>query len=128
MCRVRVVLVDDSPAFVASARRSLALESGADVVGWAFTADEAVAVAQAERPDLVLADLRMPGSDGLELTRRLKQLVPAPRVVIVTLYEEWEHRAAAAEAGADGFIRKADFDGAVRNLVQEMRAKRCPCT
>lgn len=128
MCRVRILLVDDSPAFVASARRALALETGADVIGWAFSADEAMAIAKAERPDLVLVDLRMPGTDGLEVTRRLKALDPDLKIVIVTLYDDWEHRNAAVEAGADGFVRKADFDDGVRALVQEMRRGGCPCT
>lgn len=128
MCRVRILLVDDSPAFVASARRALALETGADVIGWAFSADEAVALTKAEQPNLALVDLRMPGTDGLEVTRRLKALDPQIRVVIVTLYDDWEHRHAAVEAGADGFVRKADFDDGVRKLVQEMRDGGCACT
>ncbi len=128
MCRVRILLVDDSPAFVASARRALALETGADVVGWAFSADEAIAAAKAERPGLVLVDLRMPGTDGLEVTRRLKALDPDMKVVIVTRYDDWEHRNAAVEAGADGFVRKADFDDGVRRLVQGMRQDGCSCT
>jgi len=128
MCRVRILLVDDSPAFVASARRALALETGADVIGWAFSADEAVALAKADQPNLALVDLRMPGTDGLEVTRRLKALDPQIRVVIVTLYDDWEHRTAAVEAGADGFVRKADFDDGVRKLVQEMRDGGCACT
>ncbi|MGH7674805.1 MAG: response regulator [Gemmatimonadales bacterium] len=123
------MLVDDSPAFVASARRALALETGADVIGWAFSAEEAVALTTAERPNLALVDLRMPGTDGLEVTRRLKVLDPALKVVIVTLYDDWEHRHAAVEAGADGFVRKADFDDGVRKMVQEMRQDGgCPCT
>lgn len=128
MCRVRILLVDDSPAFVASARRALALDTGADVIGWAFSADEAVALAQADQPNLALVDLRMPGTDGLEVTRRLKALDPQIRVVIVTLYDDREHRHAAVEAGADGFVRKADFDDGVRKLVQEMRQDGCACT
>ena len=128
MCRVRILLVDDSPAFVASARRALALETGADVIGWAFSADEAVALTQVDQPNLALVDLRMPGTDGLEVTRRLKALDPQIRVVIVTLYDDWEHRNAAVEAGADGFVRKADFDDGVRKLVQEMRDGGCACT
>jgi DNA-binding NarL/FixJ family response regulator len=106
---VRVLLVDDSPEFVRSAIRLLSADPRLEILGVATTGGDAVTHAARTRPDVVLMDLRLPGIDGLEATRRIKRLPDAPKVVITTLHDNAEYHAAAAAVGADGFVPKTAF-------------------
>lgn len=72
------------------------------------------------RPDVVLADLAMPGMNGLELTRRIKAQRDPPRVVVLTLHDEPEYRTAAARAGADGFVAKDHWTNDLPGVLAEM--------
>jgi len=105
----RLLLVDDSAEFLESAEYFLRKQNNVEVVGRAldgdFVLDEVLRLA----PDLVLMDIAMPGLSGLEVTRRLKARPFPPVVVLVTLYDAPEYRAAALAVGADGFVSKADF-------------------
>lgn len=103
---VRVLIVDDSEHFVRAARRALSLEDGIQVVGTAASAEEAVESARRLAPDVVLMDMSMPGTNGLEATRAVKAIEPAPAVIILTAHEVESYEAAAARAGADGVIGK----------------------
>ena len=99
-----VLIVDDSPQFRALIRTVVA--DLADAVHECADGDEAVAAYGAQRPDWVLMDLRMARVGGLEATRRLVAADLTARVVIVTDYDDVHWRAAAAEAGAYGFVSK----------------------
>jgi two-component system chemotaxis response regulator CheY len=107
---LRLLLVDDSPLFLDSAVQLLSRDPEIEIVGRAFSGEEALTRVAALQPDLVLMDIAMPGMGGLEATRQIKALPKPPRVVILTLYDNPEYRAAAERAGADGFICKSDFD------------------
>ncbi|SCF49109.1 two component transcriptional regulator, LuxR family [Micromonospora matsumotoense] len=103
---VRVVLVDDQP-LIRSALRILIVDSGdLTTVGEAGTGDEAVAVVSQTRPDVVVMDIRMPGMDGIEATRRVMAGPDAPRVLILTTFDDDEYVYAALRAGASGFLVK----------------------
>ncbi len=106
---IRILLTDDSPIFLKSASSFLAAEPQLRVVGQARSGEEGLRLVTALRPDLVLMDFEMPGMNGLEATRRIKESPDAPRVLIVTLYDNPTYRAAAEAVGADGFVSKADF-------------------
>lgn len=103
---VRVVIVDDSEHFVRAAKRALALESGIEVVGSAESAEKAVEAVRRLAPDVVLMDMSMPGSNGLDATRAVKAMEPAPRVIILTAHETEAYQAAAERAGADAVVGK----------------------
>jgi CheY-like chemotaxis protein len=106
---MKVLLVDDSPHFIRAATRFLSeLESGVGVQTAGSGADAVQAVLR-DRPDLVLMDINMPGMSGLAAVRRIKALEPDIRVVIVSLNESDDFRAAAEAAGADGYIAKRHF-------------------
>jgi len=99
-----VLIVDDSPPFRALFKSVLA--GLADDVTECADGDEAVAAYAARRPDWVLMDLQMARVGGLEATRRLLAADPTARVLIVTDYDDGHWRAAAADAGACGYVVK----------------------
>jgi len=104
---VRVLVVDDTEHVRTMLADMLSLD-GFDVVGQAWDADSAVAVATQCRPDIAIMDLRLPGIDGIEATRRLRQACPATSVILYTAYLTEEIQAAAADAGASHCLRKTD--------------------
>jgi DNA-binding NarL/FixJ family response regulator len=115
---IRVVLVDDQ-ALVRTGFRMILDETGdIDVVGEAGDGAAGVEVARQTKPDVVLVDVRMPGMDGIEATRRLRALAPAPRVIILTTFDLDEYVFDGLHAGASGFLLKdtlaADLISAVR--------------
>jgi DNA-binding NarL/FixJ family response regulator len=107
MPKVRLLLVDDSQEFLDSIHRLLALYPDLEVVGAALSGVQALALVPRLRPDLVVLDLAMPGMNGLETARRLKGLIPAPRIIILTLHDDPAYEQAALAVGADGFVSKA---------------------
>lgn len=105
---VRILVVDDHPIVRAGIAGLLATEPDFEVVGEAASGEEALALAAAARPDVVLMDLRMPGIGGVEATRRLVHGSDAPpRVLVFTTYEEDDQILSAIEAGANGYLVKA---------------------
>ena len=105
----RVALVDDQSLLRAGLRALLDAEDGIEVVGEAGDGDAAVALARERRPDVVLMDVRMPGVDGLEATRRIAgdAELAAVRVVVLTTFELDEYVFEALRAGAAGFLLKS---------------------
>jgi DNA-binding NarL/FixJ family response regulator len=123
MAPLRVLLVDDSAEFLESAARFLTMYQDLILVGSASSGCDAIARAAELKPDLVLIDLAMPGLNGLETTRLLKARAEAPRVVIMTLYDNTEYRAAAREAAADGFIAKSAMRSQLFPMIASLFAK-----
>jgi DNA-binding NarL/FixJ family response regulator len=120
---IRVVLADDQPLVRAGFRMLLDAEDDIEVVGEADDGEAALALVVAERPDVVLMDIRMPGVDGLEALRRITAdpgLV-AVRVLVLTTFELDEYVFEAVRAGASGFLVKhtqpADLVRAVREVA-----------
>jgi DNA-binding NarL/FixJ family response regulator len=117
---LRVLLVDDNQAFRDMAARELASDARVQVVGQARSAEDALAQLPGARPDLVLLDIGLPRMNGLEATRQIKARLGAPRVVLVTIYDTPDYRAAALAAGADGFIAKEEFDTQIAPLIEAL--------
>ena len=113
--RLRVVIADDQPMMRAGFKAVLEATGSIEVVAEAATGEEAVAAAEAHRPDVVLMDIRMPGMDGIEATRRL----PRQRVLILTTFGLDEYIIEALRAGASGFLLK---DAPTREVVDAVRA------
>ena len=104
---IRIVVADDHPIVRAGIVGLLETAAGIEVVGEAADGAEAVALAEAERPDLVLMDLRMPGIDGAGATASIVAAGQGTRVLVLTTYETDDHILAAIEAGASGYLLKA---------------------
>ena len=103
---VRVFLVDDHIVVRIGLRTLLSDSPMVSVVGEAGTLREALAGCGKLKPDVVLMDIRLPDGTGVDGTRRLKALLPAPRVLILTSYADDETILRAIEAGADGYLLK----------------------
>jgi DNA-binding NarL/FixJ family response regulator len=107
---IRLLIADDHPVVRAGLAGLLSDEPGFDVVAEASDGDEAVRLAAATHPDVVLMDLRMPRVDGVTATARIvggEAGTPPPRVLILTTYESDDQILAAIEAGASGYLLKA---------------------
>jgi DNA-binding NarL/FixJ family response regulator len=119
---IRVLLVDDQTLLRQGFRLVLGGEDDLLVVGEAGDGLEAVRMARATRPDVVLMDVRMPRSDGIEATREIVHQVPNARVLILTTFDLDEYAFAGLAAGASGFLLKdvapADLVGAIRSVAR----------
>lgn len=104
---IRVLIADDQRVIREGLTLLLGLLPGVEVIGAASDGEEALALAAALVPDVVLMDLRMPRCDGVEATRRLRQSQPACRVVVLTTYADDRSVVDALRAGARGFLTKA---------------------
>ncbi|MGN8050604.1 response regulator [Curtobacterium sp. 22159] len=104
---IRVVVADDHPIVRGGIVALLQDADDVEVVGQASDGAAAVSIALAERPDVVLMDLRMPGMNGDEATARILARDPQIRVLILTTYESDDQILAAIEAGASGYLLKA---------------------
>jgi len=104
--RITVLLVDDHAMVRQGVRAFLATQPDLSVVAEAGTGAEAVSLAAQYVPDVVLMDLIMPDMDGVEATRRVKQVSPRSQVVVVTSYHEDEHIFPALKAGALSYLLK----------------------
>jgi DNA-binding NarL/FixJ family response regulator len=103
---IRVVVADDQALVRGGFRLILETQPDIEVVGEAADGREAVARTQEQRPDVVLMDIRMPGMNGLEATRRLMTTQNPPRVLILTTFDLDEYVYDALRAGASGFLLK----------------------
>lgn len=107
MTRHRTLVADDHPIVRQGIAALLGATDDFDVVGQAGDGLEAVAMAAALEPDLVVMDLRMPGLDGVAATGAVLAARPSTRVVVLTTYETDDHLLSAIEAGASGYLLKA---------------------
>ena len=115
---VRVLIVDDTDHVRDMVAEMLELD-GFDITGRARGGEEAVALALADPPDAAVVDLRMPGVDGLETTRRLRQAIPDLPILIYTAYLDAAVELAARNAGAAACLTKTDgLPQLERELVQ----------
>ena len=118
---VRVLLADDQALLRQGFAMILAAQADMEVVGEAADGAEAVRLASLLRPDVVLMDVRMPGFDGIEATRRITALEPGVRILILTTFDLDKYAFDGLRAGASGFllknVRPAELLGGIRAVA-----------
>ncbi len=115
---VRVVIADDQAMVRAGFAALLSAQPDIEVLGEAVNGEEAVALVEATRPDVVLMDVRMPVLDGIEATSRIVGAGSPVRVIMLTTFDIDEYVFAALRAGASGFLLKDALPGDLVNAVR----------
>jgi DNA-binding NarL/FixJ family response regulator len=114
---IRLLVADDHGLLRAGLVALLNAETGMQVVGEAEDEHSAVSLAVEKKPDIVLMDISMPTSGGIEATRRIKQLVPEARILILTVHEDKGMMQEAIRAGAMGYILKRAIKSELVNAI-----------
>ena len=110
---IRTLIVDDNAGFRRRLKEFLASEPDIEVIGEAGNAQEAILKARELQPDLVLMDVSMPGTNGIDATRQLKDEMPEVKVIMVSLFDSRQYREAALASGASGYVTK-------KSLIEEL--------
>ncbi len=116
---IRVLIADDQRVVRDGLSMLVALIDGVQVVGTACDGAEAVRLAEAHRPDVIMMDLRMPGTDGIAATAALRERLPAARVLVLTTYADEDAIVPALQAGARGYLTK---DASAEQIEAAIRA------
>jgi len=106
MTSIRILLADDQALFREGLHTLLSLQPGLEVIGEAANGEEAVRLAEALHPDVVLMDLQMPLLDGVAATRQLRAALPACRVIMLTTFDDDDYIFEGLRAGAVGYLLK----------------------
>ena len=115
--KLRVLLVDDQPPFRMAARSLLEADDTYVVVGEASDGQDAVALARTLRPELILMDVRLPGMNGIEATRRILMGDPATIVVLLSTHQVADLPPDLLQCGAAGFLRKEALNPTALELL-----------
>lgn len=118
---IRVLIADDHPVVRSGLSALLGTLQEFEVVGEAVDGDSAAREAQLLKPDVVLMDVRMPGTDGVEATRRIRSVAPETAVLILTMHDDDATVFTAMRAGASGYLLKGagqeEIAGAIRAVA-----------
>jgi DNA-binding NarL/FixJ family response regulator len=121
---IKVLIADDHVFYREGVRAFLENAPDIQVVGEAGNGDEAIANAGELQPDVILMDLKMPGTNGIESTRRIHETYPKIGVLVLTMFDDDDSVFAAMRAGARGYLLKdADKDEVVRAIVAVERGE-----
>lgn len=115
---IRVLIAEDHTLVREGTRHILEQDPGIEVVGEADRGDKAVNLARVLRPDVVILDIRMPGLNGIEVTRKLHEALPATRVLVVSAYDDEQYILEAMSAGAAGYLLKTAPSGELLSAVR----------
>jgi DNA-binding NarL/FixJ family response regulator len=118
MGTLRILLADDHPVLRGGLRALMAETDDLEVVGEAATMPDAIDAAARLRPDVVVMDLRMPGGDGIEATRRIVGARPETGVLVLTMHDDEASVFAAMRAGARGYAVKGSGEEAILSAVR----------
>ena len=114
---IRLLIADDHTILRAGLTALLNAEAGMEVVGEAYDENSAVSLAVEKHPDVILMDISMPDSGGIEATRRIKQLVPEARILVLTVHEDKGLMQEVIRSGAMGYILKRAVKSELINAI-----------
>jgi DNA-binding NarL/FixJ family response regulator len=121
---IRVLCVDDHRLMREGVARIVGVQPDMKVVAEASNGEHAVAQFLASRPDVTLMDLQLPGTSGSEATRRIRQIDPSARIIVLTMYHGVEDVHRAFEAGAMGYVLKDTISDDLIHVIREVYAGR----
>lgn len=116
----RIIVVDDHPMMRQGLRALVASVPDLEVVGEAGDGDAACREVRLVRPDVVVMDLNMPGTNGIEATRAIVASVPQTKVLVLTMFEDNESVFAAMRAGASGYLVKGAGQGEILRAIRSV--------
>ncbi len=122
MSRISIVLVDDHPVVRKGLRALLEAEPDLSVVGEAASGQEAIDLVERLKPALLIVDLRMPGLDGLEVTRQVSRRSPHTRVLILSMHANEAYVTEGLRSGATGYVLKDTDSPSLLLAVREVAA------
>jgi DNA-binding NarL/FixJ family response regulator len=120
--KLRILLADDHALIRRGARGVLQSRRGWRVAGEAATGTEAVQKAKQLKPDVAIADISMPGLDGVQVTRQIREAVPNTKVLVLTMHESDQMVQNALDAGAHGYVLKSDLTESLVEAVKNVAA------
>src|SRR6266496_5599211 len=126
--KTTVGIVEDNPVIRRSLREWIDAAPGYRCVCACPSAEAALAEVPANRPDVVLMDIHLPGASGIACTARLKEMMPAIQVIMVTVYRDHELLFQALKAGACGYLLKRSTPDEILRAIAEVRAGGAPMT
>ncbi|MCC6188895.1 MAG: response regulator transcription factor [Anaerolineales bacterium] len=115
---IRVVLADDHPVVRSGIKNEFGQSVDIEVVGEAADGDEALRLAQALQPDVLLLDINMPGQKAVRVIRELQAQTPQPRILILTAYSDVENVVGMLKAGATGYLLKDEDPSVIAEGVR----------
>jgi DNA-binding NarL/FixJ family response regulator len=121
---IRVLIADDHAVVREGIRQVLRPEEGFDVVGEATDGAEAVRLAKALQPDVVVLDITMPTLSGLDACPRIRDEVPDTRILVLSIHDHAEYVLRSVRAGADGYLRKDSSPAELRRAVRDVHGGR----
>lgn len=121
---IRILVVDDHPVVRAGLASMLSTIAGLAVCGAASSGEEALELIDAEQPDVLLLDLRMPGMTGIELLKAIRAVPFPPRALVLTSYESDEEIYRAIEAGAHGYLLKSTPQAEIVTAIHAVHSGR----
>jgi DNA-binding NarL/FixJ family response regulator len=108
--KLTVALCDDHAMLRAGLRRLLGDEADLTVIGESGTAEEAVAMARLDKPDVFVLDVGLPGKNGIEAIRQIREVSPSTRILVLTMHDDVAYLREAFAAGASGYLVKRAAD------------------
>lgn len=122
---ITIVVVDDDPEFLQIIRAIVTPEAESiRVVGEAENGERGLAVIRRERPDIVITDLIMPGLNGVELTRYIRNELPDTKIILISSHTEEAYRLMASDSGADSFVSKRVITHSLLPAIRDVIRRR----
>lgn len=123
MHALRLIIIDDNATFLRAATAFLETCPNLSLVGLFESGIVALEHVRHLLPDMVLVDIDMPEMNGIEVTRRMKQLDAPPKIIVLTMHNLPMYRTAVIAAGADGFLTKEAFTTGIIALIQQLSSQ-----